>query len=43
MFGRELSEQVIADKLAVPVVVTKCIGAVEVVGEWKRAHLSPRS
>ena len=32
MFGRELSEQVAADKLVVPVIVTKSISAVEAVG-----------
>ena len=34
MFGKELSEQVIADKVAVPVIVTKSIYAVEAVGEY---------
>ena len=33
MFGRELSEQVAADKTPVPVIVTKSISAVEAVGE----------
>lgn len=32
MFGRDLSEQIVADKMSVPVIVSKCIGAVEVVG-----------
>jgi hypothetical protein len=32
MFGRELSEQVITDNAAVPVIITKCIYAVEAVG-----------
>lgn len=32
MFGRELSEQADADKMAVPVIVTKSISAVEAVG-----------
>jgi hypothetical protein len=32
MFGRELSEQVVSDNVAVPVVITKCIYAVEAVG-----------
>jgi hypothetical protein len=34
MFGRELSEQISADNTPVPAIVSKCIGAVEVVGEW---------
>ena len=33
MFGRDLTEQIFADKLPVPAIVTKCIAAVEVVGE----------
>jgi hypothetical protein len=33
MFGKDLSEQIAADNVPVPVIVTKCIGAVEVVGE----------
>lgn len=32
MFGRPLVEQVSADKQSVPVIVTKCINAVEAVG-----------
>lgn len=32
MFGRELSEQVAADAVPVPVIITKCIYAVEAVG-----------
>ena len=32
MFGRALAEQVVADKQPVPVIVTKCVGAVEAVG-----------
>jgi hypothetical protein len=32
MFGRDLSEQAQADGSSVPVIVTKCIGAVEVNG-----------
>jgi hypothetical protein len=32
MFGRELSEQVVTDNAAVPVIITKCIYAVEAVG-----------
>lgn len=32
MFGRELSDQVASDRVAVPVIVTKCISAVEAVG-----------
>lgn len=32
MFGRELSEQVVSDNVAVPVVITKCIYAVEATG-----------
>lgn len=32
MFGRPLVEQVCADKQSVPVIVTKCINAVEAVG-----------
>ena len=35
MFGRELAEQVVADKTTVPVIVTKCISAVEAVGRFK--------
>jgi len=33
MFGRELSEQISVDNTPVPAIVSKCIGAVEVVGE----------
>lgn len=32
MFGRDLAEQITTDNLPVPSIVTKCIGAVEVVG-----------
>lgn len=32
MFGKELSEQIAADNAPVPVLVTKCIYAVEAVG-----------
>jgi hypothetical protein len=32
MFGRELADQIAADRQPVPVIVSKCIGAVEVVG-----------
>jgi hypothetical protein len=32
MFGRELAEQAASDKAQVPVIVTKCISAVEAVG-----------
>jgi hypothetical protein len=34
MFGKELGEQVASDKSQVPMIVTKCISAVEAVGEW---------
>lgn len=33
MFGKELGEQVASDKSQVPMIVTKCISAVEAVGE----------
>jgi len=33
MFGRDLAEQISTDNLAVPAIVSKCIGAVEVVGK----------
>lgn len=32
MFGRDLTEQAIADQLPVPVIVTKCVHAVEANG-----------
>lgn len=32
MFGKDLSEQVATDDVAVPVIITKCIYAVEAVG-----------
>jgi hypothetical protein len=38
MFGRELAEQATADKVVVPVIVTKCISAVEKVG---KSHTFP--
>jgi hypothetical protein len=39
MFGKDLGEQVASDKSQVPMIVTKCISAVEAVGEY---HLSIR-
>lgn len=38
MFGKDLSEQVVADKVAVPVIVTKSIYAVEAVGKSITSH-----
>lgn len=39
MFGRDLTEQADADKEAVPVIVRKCIAAVDAIGmEYEGAH-----
>jgi hypothetical protein len=39
MFGRELSEQIETDGQPVPVIVTKCIEAVEAQGEFSYPQL----
>lgn len=42
MFGRELSEQALADRTDVPVIVTKSISAVEAVGKPTSARCDGR-